>query len=179
MLRTGNPSPTQWCSLLRWINESFFIIQSPCLNPIYALLQLNIRWENIETLFCLLDNTDMDLNEIRVFVKVVQAGSFNQAAKQLRMPNSTVSAKVSALERRLGVTLLQRTTRKLHLTQDGEAYFRHSLQGLEEILKAEAEVRSSQREPQGILRVTAPIDMGNNCFVDLISRFRTKYPKVG
>ena len=55
----------------------------------------------------------MDLDGIEVFVKVVEAGSFSQAAKLLGMPNSTVSAKVSALEKRLGVMLLQRTTRKL------------------------------------------------------------------
>jgi len=120
----------------------------------------------------------MDLNEIRVFVKVVQAGSFSLAAKQLGMPNSTVSARVSALERRLGVTLLQRTTRKLHLTEAGELYFRQVAQGMEDILRAEAEVGSSQREPQGLLRVTAPIDMGDTHFVELVCTFKRKYPKV-
>src|SRR3569832_2101793 len=120
----------------------------------------------------------MDLNEIRVFVKVVQAGSFSLAAKQLGMPNSTVSARVSALERRLGVTLLQRTTRKLHLAEAGELYFRKVAQGMEDILRAEAEVGSSQREPQGLLRVTAPIDMGDTHFVELVCTFKRKYPKV-
>lgn len=120
----------------------------------------------------------MDLNEIRVFIKVVQTGSFSQAAKQLGMPNSTVSARVSALERRLGITLLQRTTRKLRLTEAGEIYFRLSSQGFEEMLKAEAEVSSSQREPQGLLRVTAPIDMGDVYLVDLITRFKHAHPKV-
>ena len=120
----------------------------------------------------------MDLNEINVFLRVAQAGSFTRAAKQLGIPNSTASAKVSALERRLGVTLLQRTTRKLHLTEGGEAYFRQASQGLEEILKAEAAISASQREPQGLLRVTAPIDLGSNCLADLISAFRKKYPAV-
>src|SRR6267143_5397829 len=105
----------------------------------------------------------MDLNEINVFIKVAQAGSFTRAARQLGIPNSTASARVSALERRLGVTLLQRTTRKLRLTEAGEAYVRQASQGLEEIARAETEVSSSQREPQGTLRVTAPVDMGNNC----------------
>lgn len=120
----------------------------------------------------------MDLNEINVFIKVAQAGSFTQAARQLGIPNSTASARVSALERRLGVTLLQRTTRKLRLTQEGEAYFRQASQGLEEIARAETEVSSSQREPRGLLRVTAPVDMGNNCLAELVSIFRKKYPKV-
>ena len=66
----------------------------------------------------------MDLDGIAIFVKVIQTGSFSRAATLLGMPNSTVSAKVSALEKRLGVTLLQRTTRKLRVTQAGEAYFR-------------------------------------------------------
>jgi DNA-binding transcriptional LysR family regulator len=69
----------------------------------------------------------MDLDGIAIFVKVMQAGSFSQAAKLLGMPNSTVSAKVSALEKRLGVTLLQRTTRRLRPTQAGEAYFQRSV----------------------------------------------------
>jgi DNA-binding transcriptional LysR family regulator len=120
----------------------------------------------------------MDLNEINVFLKVAQAGSFTRAARQLGIPNSTASARVSALERRLGVTLLQRTTRKLHLTEDGEAYFQQASQGLEEILKAEAAISASQREPQGLLRVTAPIDLGSNCLADLISAFTKKYPAV-
>ena len=72
----------------------------------------------------------MDLDGIAIFVKVMQAGSFSQAAKLLGMPNSTVSAKVSALEKRLGVTLLQRTTRRLRPTQAGEAYFQRSVRAL-------------------------------------------------
>ncbi len=120
----------------------------------------------------------MDLNEIKTFVKVVQTGSFTQAARQLGMPNSTVSAKVSALEKRLGVTLLQRTTRKLRLTEAGETYFRESSQGLEQILKAENDASSSQAEPHGLLRITGPMDMGNNCLTELVSGFRKKYPQL-
>ncbi len=120
----------------------------------------------------------MDLNEINVFLKVVQAGSFTRAAAQLGIPNSTASARVSALERRLGVTLLQRTTRKLRLTEAGETYFRRAAQGLEQIVEAETEVSASQRAPQGMLRVTAPIDLGASCLAGLISAFREKYPAV-
>jgi DNA-binding transcriptional LysR family regulator len=120
----------------------------------------------------------MDLNEIKVFVRVAQAGSFTRAAKQLGIPNSTASAKVSALERRLGITLLQRTTRKLRLTESGEAYFLQASQGLEEILKAEAEISALQFAPHGLLRVTAPIDLGSSCVAELISAFRKKYPAV-
>jgi DNA-binding transcriptional LysR family regulator len=78
----------------------------------------------------------MDLNEISVFVKVVQSGSFSGAAKALQMPNSTVSAKVSALEERLGTTLIQRTTRKLNVTPAGQEFFKRALGGLSEIQAA-------------------------------------------
>src|SRR5271169_4639700 len=113
----------------------------------------------------------MDLNEINVFIKVAQAGSFTRAARELGIPNSTASARVSALERRLGVTLLQRTTRRLRLNEEGEAYARQAAQGLEEIARAETEVSLSQREPQGVLRVTAPVGLGNDSFAILNANF--------
>jgi DNA-binding transcriptional LysR family regulator len=65
------------------------------------------------------------------------------------MPNSTVSAKVSQLEQRLGITLLQRTTRKLKLTQAGETYFRRCAQALDDLQAAESELATAQNEPQG------------------------------
>ena len=67
----------------------------------------------------------MDLNEILVFAKVAETGSFNGAAKKLDMPKSTVSRKIADLERRLGARLIQRTTRRLSLTDAGRAYFEH------------------------------------------------------
>ena len=104
----------------------------------------------------------MDLDGIAIFVKVMQAGSFSRAAKLLGMPNSTVSAKISALEKRLGVTLLQRTTRRLRATQAGEAYFQRCLRALEELQAAENELETSRGEPKGLLRLTAPVEVGHN-----------------
>ncbi|PIS11311.1 MAG: LysR family transcriptional regulator [Bdellovibrio sp. CG10_big_fil_rev_8_21_14_0_10_47_8] len=120
----------------------------------------------------------MDLNEVAVFIKVVQAGSFSQAARQLNMPNSTVSSKVSSLEKRLGVTLIQRTTRKLSVTEAGQAYFKTCVHGLQEIQMAEAEIATSQGDPQGLLRLTAPVELGNSVLPALISEFIQKYSKV-
>ena len=71
----------------------------------------------------------MDYNEISVFLRVVQTGSFSQTAIQLGMPKSTVSHKVMSLEDRLGVTLIQRTTRKLNVTSAGRAYYERCLEG--------------------------------------------------
>lgn len=120
----------------------------------------------------------MDLNEVAVFIKVVQLGSFSQAAKQLAMPNSTVSGKVSSLEKRLGITLIQRTTRKLNVTPAGLAYFKRCIQGLEEIKAAEIEIATIQGEPQGLLRITAPIELGGTVLPQVISEYTRQYPKV-
>jgi DNA-binding transcriptional LysR family regulator len=120
----------------------------------------------------------MDLDGIAVFVKVLQAGSFSQAAKLLGMPNSTVSAKVSALERRLGVTLLQRTTRKLRATQAGEAYYRRSLRALEELQAAENELETGRAEPQGLLRLTAPVEIGHSLLPALVHAYLKNHPRM-
>ncbi|WP_413288830.1 LysR substrate-binding domain-containing protein [Bdellovibrio sp. HCB337] len=120
----------------------------------------------------------MDLNEVAVFIKVIQEGSFSQAAKKLGMPNSTVSHKVSSLEKRLGATLIQRTTRKLLVTPAGQAYFKRCMQGLEEIEAAESELLISKGEPQGLLRITGPVELGSTILPEIISQYTTKYPKV-
>ena len=123
-------------------------------------------------------NMRMDLNEVAVFIKVVQSGSFSKAAQLLAMPNSTVSSKVSSLEKRLGITLIQRTTRKLNVTPAGQAYFKRCIQGLEEIQSAEMEIAQTQGEPQGLLRITAPIELGSSVLPGLISDYTNQYPKV-
>jgi DNA-binding transcriptional LysR family regulator len=120
----------------------------------------------------------MDLDGIAIFVKVLQAGSFSRAAKLLGMPNSTVSAKVSALEKRLGVTLLQRTTRKLRATQPGEAYYQRSLRALEELQAAENELETGRAEPKGLLRLTAPVEIGHSLLPALVHEFLRKHPRM-
>lgn len=120
----------------------------------------------------------MDLNEISIFLKVIQKGSFSQAAKAMGLPNSTVSHKVSMLERRLGVTLIQRTTRKLLVTPAGESYYKRCLQGLEEIKAAEQELATIKGEPQGLLKITAPAELGSGILPVVISKYMEKNPKV-
>jgi DNA-binding transcriptional LysR family regulator len=121
---------------------------------------------------------NIDLNEVSVFIKVVETGSFSQAARLLAMPNSTVSSKVSSLEKRLGVTLIQRTTRRLNVTPAGHAYFKRCLQGLHEIQTGETELAASQGEPQGLLRITAPIELGVTVLPEIVAQFTAAYPKV-
>lgn len=120
----------------------------------------------------------MDLNEVLIFIKVVQTGSFTQAARQLDMPNSTVSFKVSSLEKRLGTTLITRTTRRLKVTPAGEAYFKKCLLGLEEIKSGEAEIAASNNDPQGLLRVTAPVELGVSVLPPIVSGYIAKFPKA-
>ena len=120
----------------------------------------------------------MDLDGIAVFVKVVQAGSFSQAAKLLNMPNSTVSAKVATLEKRLGVTLLQRTTRRLHLTEAGEGYFRRCMTALEELHAAESELESGRSETKGVLRLTAPVELGRSALPPVLDVLMKRHPAI-
>ncbi|RKH73240.1 LysR family transcriptional regulator [Corallococcus aberystwythensis] len=118
----------------------------------------------------------MDLNELLVFARVVQAGSFTAAAKALRMPKSTVSRKVSELEERVGAQLLQRTTRTLHLTEVGRAYYAHCERIVAEAEAAELAVTRLQAGPHGLLRVTTPLSV--HFLAPLVSRFMEQYPDV-
>lgn len=120
----------------------------------------------------------MDLNQAAVFVKVVQAGSFIAAARLLGLPVSTVSYRVAMLEKRLNVTLLQRTTRRLNLTEAGELYFRHASAGLGHLSDAEAAVMAATGRPGGLLRVTAPADLGDFIIASLMTRMRQMHPEV-
>jgi len=118
----------------------------------------------------------MDLNEIAVFTRVVQAGSFTAAAKLLEMPKSTVSRKVSELEERLNARLLQRTTRKLSLTDAGRTYFDYGVRIVNEIEAAESAVGSLQDKPRGHLRVTTPLNA--TWLGDIVADFMKRNPEV-
>ena len=120
----------------------------------------------------------MDLDDIAVFVKVVQAGSFSKAARLLDMPNTTVSAKVARLEKRLRVTLIRRTTRKLHVTSAGQAYFERCMRGLAEIETAEAELSSTSTEPLGVLRITVTGEVAHSLLPPIAKRYVETYPQV-
>src|ERR1700741_185473 len=120
----------------------------------------------------------IDLNDIVVFVKVAQFGSFNRAAHSLGMPVSTVSRKVTALEERLGVTLLQRTTRKLSLTALGRAYYNQCSEPLSHLFDAEQVLTQTQKQPAGLLRISAPVILGQEAFYAFLSSFLKTYPLV-
>jgi DNA-binding transcriptional LysR family regulator len=120
----------------------------------------------------------MRIDEIAVFVRVLEAGSFTAAARQLAMPPTTVSAKIAALEKRLGTTLILRTTRQLRATPAGEFYLDRCRSALQEIETAEAELKTDREEPTGTLRITAPTVMGRSILPELIAGYRQKFPAV-
>jgi len=118
----------------------------------------------------------MDLNEIAVFTTVVSAGSFTAAAKKLGMPKSTVSRKVTALEQRLDARLLQRTTRKLSLTDAGRTYYDYGVRIVSEIEAAESAVGSLQDKPRGPLRVS--VGPNSQWLADIFADFMKRNPEV-
>ncbi|GAB6849119.1 LysR family transcriptional regulator [Paraburkholderia kururiensis] len=119
-----------------------------------------------------------DLNDIAVFVRVAQLESFSRAARALGMPVSTVSRKVSALEERLGVTLLQRTTRKLSLTSQGRAYFDQCSEPLNHLYDAQRVITQTQKQPEGVLRISGPVMLEQEPFYAFLSAFLKHFPQI-
>lgn len=132
----------------------------------------------LETLCKIMHNGRMILEGIDVFVRVVQAGSFAAAARLLGMPTTTVSARIARLEERLGVTLIQRSTRRMHVTEAGEAYFVHCVEALGALEAGESRLAAAGSDPSGLLRVTAPSDIANTVLAPLCERFLAAFPKV-
>jgi DNA-binding transcriptional LysR family regulator len=120
----------------------------------------------------------MDLNEIVVFARVVETGSFTAAAQMLGLPKSTVSRKVAQLEERLDARLLQRTTRKLSLTEIGRAYYERCQRIVADIAAAEQLVSELQEAPRGLLRVTAPVDVGGLYLGCIVAEFLRSAPEI-
>ena len=112
------------------------------------------------------------------FVTTVQSGSFSKAAVILGVSKSHVSKQVSALEQRLGVQLLVRTTRKLSLTEIGRAYFQRCERILEDVNEAESVVSEIKGEPQGVLNISLPNTFGERYIVPIIASFLIRHSKL-
>lgn len=113
-----------------------------------------------------------------IFARVIEAGSFTAAARLLGMPKTTVSRRIAALERELGVRLLQRTTRSLNLTDAGRLYYEESSQALRAIEGANLRLAEARAEPSGTIRVSAPVGFGGYFLQDTIVEFLATYPKT-
>ena len=119
-----------------------------------------------------------DLNAVRVFVAIVDAKGIRGAAHDLGLPRSTVSRKLAALEARLGLTILNRTTRTVSLTDAGQAYYARAVQALGALDDAERVLREARGRPTGTLRVTASHTMAQQGGGDLLVNFLTANPDV-
>lgn len=122
--------------------------------------------------------TTADLNQVAVFVRVVETGSFTAAGAALGIPKSSVSRSVSKLELELGVRLLQRTTRSVHLTDAGHAYYQRVARALSGLEEAESAVSDMQASPSGVVRLTAAVDIGVNVLSGLVARFVRTHPTI-
>jgi DNA-binding transcriptional LysR family regulator len=119
-----------------------------------------------------------NLGDVLVFVKVAQFESISKAARSLGMPVSTVSRRLAALESALGVSLLRRNTRRMTLTPQGRDYFIQCQEPLNAIQEAERAVTQGQRKPEGVLRLSVPMILGQDSFLDFISRFSKQHPGI-
>ncbi|WP_263143468.1 LysR substrate-binding domain-containing protein [Pseudomonas sp. RIT-PI-AD] len=119
-----------------------------------------------------------DLNDLYYFAKVVESGGFAAAGRALGIPKSRLSRRIADLEERLGVRLLQRTTRKLALTDVGERYLRHCQAMLLEAEQAEEAVASLTSEPRGRIRVSSPVQLAHDRLPGVIIDFLQRYPQV-
>src|SRR5215469_12300744 len=119
-----------------------------------------------------------DLDNILIFAKVAQFESITGAARSLGMPISTVSRRLSVLEAELGVSLLRRTTRRVSLTPQGRDYFSECQEPLNLLQDAERVLTQTQKKPEGLLRITIPLTLSREPFVDFISAFLRDHPRI-
>jgi DNA-binding transcriptional LysR family regulator len=119
-----------------------------------------------------------DLNDMLYFAEVAERGGFAAASRALGIPKSRLSRRIADMESRLGVRLLQRTTRKLSLTQAGELYLRHCAAVRDEAQAANEALAAVQTEPRGTIRVACPITLAQTTVGQLLPLFLAKHPQV-
>lgn len=139
-------------------------------------LIIQIKMGNWDRLFVYMNNVELEL--MGLFATVVEQGSFTGAAEVLGMPKSSVSQKISRLESQLGVRLLQRTTRRLSLTPQGEVYVEHCQSLLALARSANLAMARLRSAPAGRVRITAPEATGTLLLGRILAEFRALYPEV-
>ncbi len=117
-------------------------------------------------------------NNMRVFCRIVELGTFSAVAKELKLSTMMISKYIAQLEASLGVVLLHRTTRSLSLTSAGEAYYNRSKQLLEDLADLEASTAQLGERVKGTIKISAPIDFGGMYMVPAIERYLKQYPEV-
>ena len=120
----------------------------------------------------------IDKNAMALYVKVVENNSFSRTAEREAIPVSTVSRKISELEKALGVRLLERSTRRLRMTEIGQDYYERCRRGLEEFETANLMVKDQQAEVSGRLRLSVPPSISDVLVIPLIEDFQALYPNA-
>jgi len=115
---------------------------------------------------------------VKAFIQVVQAGSFVKAAQTLNLPRNTVTKHIQSLESHLRVKLLNRTTRRISLTNDGTAYYERMVRVVDQWLEAESDLASAQARPHGRLRVDMGSTMATMLVLPALPDFQKRYPEL-
>ena len=118
------------------------------------------------------------LDNIAVFVRVVELGNLSAAGRDMRISPAVASNRIKELEKHLGVRLFNRTTRQLMPTEHGSVFYAGAKQVLEAVTEAEAAVSALSGQPRGTIRVTAPLGLGRRLIASGIPDFRDKYPDI-
>jgi len=118
------------------------------------------------------------LDNIAVFVRVVELGNLSAAGRDMRISPAVASNRIKELEKHLGVRLFNRTTRQLTTTEQGAVFYNGAKQVLEAVVEAEAAVSALSGQPRGTIRVTAPLGLGRRLIASGIPDFRDKYPEI-
>lgn len=119
------------------------------------------------------------LNDMALFVEVVKARSFRRAAEAIGVPNSTLSRRISSLEKAIGLRLLHRTTRRIELTEAGQVYFERCKRIVDEARLAHEQLGEMLAQPSGVLHASLPVDLANILLAPLIAEFAHRYPGIG
>ncbi len=120
----------------------------------------------------------MNLNDLRLFIRVVETGSFTAAGESLRVQKSTISRRIAQLEDEMGVRLLQRSTRKLQLTDEGRALFERCRPLIDELEQTRDQVSALNTEPRGLLRLTMPPELGAFIMNGVVASFMQRFPLI-
>lgn len=118
------------------------------------------------------------LRSITAFIAAVETGNFSEAARRLEITPVMVGKHVSQLERELNIRLIERNTRRQHLTEAGQRYYEECRKVLAHLHWTEASLESMKRYPSGTLRVSAPLNLGASVIADVIARYQLRYPEV-
>ncbi|MDH5730628.1 MAG: LysR family transcriptional regulator [Gammaproteobacteria bacterium] len=153
------------------MSDSFVLV-----SPLLSYLCYNFRIINNDILYSI--NGTMDSNSLIYFALVAEEGSFQAAARKLKMPNSTLSRHINALETNLKTQLLHRTTRRVSLTEAGEKILPSCQRLAEEYRQVLDITQEISLQPRGTLRITAPITAGRIFLSEWLASFSTQYPEI-